>query len=77
MRSRSDLTLDVNTSEGCRAGCLKEVARFACQKYDIVGVIFKQILALLVNDELGCIRIRLEAKLFSDESELDIGFVPV
>lgn len=62
------MTLDINPLESGSTGTLEKASGFATQEEDGVAAILQQMLAVMVNDELGCIRIGFEAELFRDES---------
>lgn len=73
--SGSNLPLDVDLSKGSRLGTLKEGAGLACQEDYVLSSVLEQMLALLVNDELGRVRIRLEREFCGEEPKLYIGLV--
>ena len=75
-RRISNLSLNVDSSEGRSSGAFKDVSGFAGQEGDILGAILQQLLALVIDDELSRISIRLEPEFFCDEAQFNIRFVP-
>ena len=72
----SDLTLQVDPSQGRLFYRLKEVGGFAGYQPDTVISFFKEMLTIIVADKASCLIVRLEAKFFSQEAKFDIGLVP-
>lgn len=72
----SNLPFDVDFAEGGRPGSLKECAGLACQKGDVLLPVFEKMLAMMIDDELGSIRIGLKGKLLSNEAKLHVRLVP-
>jgi hypothetical protein len=72
-----DLALDINLLERRTARALEKGASFPGQKRDVVCSIFQQMSALVIDDELGCISIRLETEFLSDETKFHIRLVSV
>lgn len=72
-----DLALDINLLERRAARALKEGTGFPSQKRDVVCSVFQQMSTLMIDDELGCISIRLEAEFLSDETKFHIRLVSV
>lgn len=73
---RSNLSLDVDFTERSVPWTLKKTPGFARHENDRVRAVFEKVLALIVDDELSCIAIRLEAELLCDETQLYARFVP-
>ena len=71
----SNLPFDVDSAKCSQTSALKELASFAAQEHDAIRSVFQQMLPLQVDDKLGSIRIRLEAKLLCEKTELNVGFV--
>lgn len=72
-----DLALDINLLERRAARALKEETGFPGHKRNVVCSVFQQMSTLVIDDELGCISIRLETEFLSDEAKFHIRLVSV
>lgn len=61
---------------GFSLGSLKERAGFAGQQPHSPVLLFQSVLGRMIKDETCGLFIRLEAKLFRNEPDVDIWFVP-
>lgn len=74
---KSNLAFDINSAKGCSLCSLEESKAFAGQKVEVVVTLLKKVLGIVVDNELSCFFVRHEAKLLSNETKLNIWFVPV
>lgn len=70
-----DLALNVNFAEGVSPCILEEKAGFAREKLNAVLAFCKKFATLILANELCCIGIGFEAKLFGDEAKFDVWLV--
>jgi hypothetical protein len=76
MAGISYLALDVDATKRLLPRLFKELTSLSGQHDDAnVRTFLEQVLAVVVNDELGSIGIGLETKLLGDETQTDIWFV--
>lgn len=71
------MALNVNFAEGVGPRILEEKAGFASEKLNAVLALCKKFAALILANELGCISIGFEAKLFCDEAKFDVWLVAI
>jgi hypothetical protein len=71
----SYLALDVDCSEGLRTRAFKHGTGLAGQECNVFGSVFQQMLAVVVDDELGRISVGLKSEFFRDETQLHIWLV--
>ena len=69
------LAFNVNFAEGFGPCILEEKAGFASEKLNAVIAFCKKVATLILANELSCVSIGFEAKLFSNEAELDVWLV--
>lgn len=72
----SYLALDVDSLESLLSSTLKERPSFTGQERDVLRSVFQQLLAIVINDELGCIGVGLKPEFLRDEPQLNIWLVP-
>ena len=77
-RERSSyLALDVYSLEGRGFCTFKKPERFASEKSDFTFfALIKEALSAVVTDESSTFVVRFEAKLFGNETQLDVGLIP-
>ena len=73
--TRLDLSLDVNAREGCGTWTFEKSAGLARQEYDLALAVLEEALAVMVEDKLCCIGIRLKVQLLSNEAQRHVRFV--
>lgn len=67
-----DLTLDVDAFEGCLLLQLEQLTSFAGEDTKLVFLLFENVFATIIDNELGGVAIRLKAEFFGNKSQLDI-----
>lgn len=70
---KSDLALDVYSTEGSSLDGVEVSDALASQEIEIVSTFLEQVLSIVINNELACVFIRHESELLSNEAEFDIG----
>lgn len=75
--AKLDLAFNVHFLKSRGSGVFKKVPSLASQERNVLCAIFKKVLSLVINDELGSISVRFETELFSDEAQLDVRFISV
>lgn len=75
--SSSNLTFNVNLSEGKRFSAFKETQSFASQKTDPIISFFQKDLAIMMAYESSALVVGFEAKLLGKEAQSYIGFIAV
>ena len=73
--AQSNLTFDIHSGKGCSSRRLEESNRFSGEKSNRILALYEQVLATMVQDKLGGIRIGLEAEFLRDESQRNIWLV--
>lgn len=71
----SYLAFDVDSLERLLSSSFEKRACFTGQEGDILRPVFQQFLAIVVNDELGSISVRLKPEFLCDEPQLDIWLI--
>lgn len=75
--TKLDLALNIHFLESRGSGTFKKVPSLASQERNVLCAIFKKVLPLVINDELGSISVGFETELLSDEAQLDVRFISV
>lgn len=75
--AKLNLAFNVHFLESRGSRGFKQVPSFASQERNVLCAIFKKVLPLVINDELGSISIGFETELLSDEAQLDVRFISV
>ena len=69
------LTLDVDAGESLSSGAFEQLACFSGQEHNCAFLFLKQLLAVMVEDELGCLHVGLEIEFFGDKTQWDIRLI--